>query len=157
MTIAHFVYGSTGAGKTTMSLKLSQENSAVVFSIDEWMKTLYWKDAPEDKVLEWALERVERCENQIWSVSKVLLTKKNPVVFDLGFSKKTQRDKFRKLILDAGFSAQIHYLDVDVQVRKKRVRERNKDLEKGLSIHVSDETFDWMENYFETPTEDELS
>jgi predicted kinase len=47
MQMAFLISGSTGAGKTTYSRKLAKERHALVFSIDEWMKTLFWMDAPQ--------------------------------------------------------------------------------------------------------------
>jgi len=44
--VFHFICGSTGAGKTTYALKLSDEIGAVRFSIDEWMAALFWMDTP---------------------------------------------------------------------------------------------------------------
>lgn len=37
----HLICGSTGAGKTTYSARLSEQTGAVSFSIDDWMVTLF--------------------------------------------------------------------------------------------------------------------
>jgi len=156
MATAHFIYGSTGAGKTTKSIELLKKSNAIVFSIDEWMKTLFWKDSDENTDLDWALERVARCEDQIWKTAKEVLSKNISVVFDLGFSKREQREKFKDLLRKENFKFEVHFLDIDVEIRKKRVQERNLEQDKTQSIYVSDETFDWMETYFEKPGDDEL-
>jgi predicted kinase len=65
----HLVCGSTGAGKTTYSLALTQRLNGVYFSIDEWMVRLFGKDQPEVLQLNWVMERVERCEQQIARVA----------------------------------------------------------------------------------------
>jgi hypothetical protein len=54
------------------------------------MKTLFWMDAPPGGDLQWALEPVRRCETQIWVTAKSLLDAGQPVVLDLGFSKKNK-------------------------------------------------------------------
>lgn len=68
----YLVVGSTGAGKTTYSYKLSQDLPAVVYSIDHWMKKLYWPDMPTSPDIEWFqnnhqwyMDRIHRCENMI--------------------------------------------------------------------------------------------
>jgi predicted kinase len=157
MQTAFLVSGSTGAGKTTYSRKLANELGALVFSIDEWMKTLFWMDSPEGGDLNWALERVRRCENQIWVIAQGLLQSGLPVVLDLGFSKKDQRDRFKSLIIASGHQPQLHFLDVSVAVRRNRVKERNLTKSETFEFNVDEKTFDWMESYFERPTPEELA
>ena len=41
----HLLCGPTGAGKTTYARELAEAESAVRFSIDEWMSALFWMDA----------------------------------------------------------------------------------------------------------------
>ena len=62
MATAHPVCGPTGAGKTTCALRPAGETGALRFSSDEWMRRLYFPDAPEPLSHQRALERVERCE-----------------------------------------------------------------------------------------------
>jgi adenylate kinase family enzyme len=45
-SIIILIVGSTGAGKTTYARKLAEQIQAVVYSIDDWMKGLYWQDMP---------------------------------------------------------------------------------------------------------------
>ena len=66
MGTAHLICGSTGAGKTTYAMKIAEAGGSVRFTIDEWMAALFFPDAPEPLSFQWALERVIRCENQIW-------------------------------------------------------------------------------------------
>src|SRR4051812_16997842 len=65
----HLVCGSTGAGKTTYALALTQHLKGVHFSIDEWMVGLFGKDQPKVLQFTWVMERVERCEQQIARVA----------------------------------------------------------------------------------------
>ena len=53
-TKIHMVCGSTGAGKTTYSMKLENALPAVRFSIDEWMMELFWPDASPETTFDWA-------------------------------------------------------------------------------------------------------
>jgi antitoxin VapB len=63
--LVHLICGSTGAGKTTYALQLSDRVGAVRFSIDEWMAALFWMDTPQSLDPAWSMERVERCLTQI--------------------------------------------------------------------------------------------
>lgn len=152
-----FVCGSTGAGKTTYSQKLSRANAAVRFSIDEWMKTLFWMDAPKDGGADysWAIERVERCETMIRALVSQLVEKSTNVVLDLGFSNLEQRERYYQWARDSGYSFELHFLDIPQDIRWKRVELRNQALDQN-SIPVDRKTFDWMENYFEKPSGEEL-
>lgn len=153
----HLVLGPQGAGKSTYSLQLAQQKSAVRFSIDEWMQSLFSPDLPKTMSLSWIMERVQRCEAQIWATASQIARAGGCVVLDLGFTKVESRKNFRRLAADIGAEVQIHVLDAPYPVRKERVRKRN--LEKGetFSFEVTPMMFDFMEKEFQPPTEDELS
>ena len=78
-------------------------------------------------------------------------------ILDLGLSKFSHREKFRKFALDNGIEVQLHYLDVSKEIRWQRVQNRNK--EKGFSyeFEVSESDFNFMETWFEQPTNQELN
>lgn len=157
MQTGFLISGSTGAGKTTYSRKLAKEKGALVFSIDEWMRTLFWMDAPKSGDVNWALERVQRCENQIWLIAKKLLDSGQSVIFDLGFSKRDQRERFKSFIVSSGHHYELHFLDVSVEIRRNRVKERNLKKSDTFEFNVDEATFEWMESYFERPTQEELA
>ena len=156
MQTVYLICGSTGAGKSTYSRKLGGTLGALVFSIDEWMKTLFWMDAGENTGLDWALERVRRCEDQIWTIAKDVLAGDRPVILDLGFSKADQRQKFRDLVATESHQFELHLLDLPADVRRRRVNERNLARSGTFEFELDEKTFDWMESYFERPTGDEL-
>lgn len=118
------VCGSTGAGKTTYSLALSNEIGAIRFSIDPWMQTLFSKDMT---ILDysWMIERVNRCYDQIWDVSQQILQLDGKVILDLGFTTREQRELFFIRARELGIQAELHYLDAPKNVRKARIEERN--------------------------------
>jgi predicted kinase len=153
--IVFLICGSTGSGKTTYSKELIKEHKAIYFSIDEYMKTLFWMDAPHPPTFDWAIEKVSRCETLIWQQTKAATALSYSVVLDLGFSETTQRDKFYKLLKSAAISYTIHFLDIPSSVRWERITKRNNAIDE-TSIFVSKESFDWMETYFQAPTEEEL-
>ncbi len=50
------VVGNTGAGKSTYSAQLAARENAIVFSVDEWMKTLFFMDMPDPPLYSWATD-----------------------------------------------------------------------------------------------------
>ena len=50
----------------------------------------------------------------------------------------------------------MHYLDVPRDVRRARITARNAHLSGAHAYAVSDEMFEWMEQWFEPPSDDEL-
>jgi predicted kinase len=155
--LIHLVCGSTGAGKTTYARRLSEETQGVLFSIDQWMTALFWMDSPSPLEVGWSMERVARCNDQIWTVAAQVAARDVPCVLDLGFSRLQERDRFAKLAYAAGFSVQLHIIDVPPGERWRRVQARN--AEKGethqLQFAVTREMFDFVETLWEPPDEAE--
>ena len=150
------VCGQTGAGKTTYSIELSEEIAAIRFSIDLWMQTLFAKDMTSLD-FSWMMERVERCQKQIWDVGKQVLNNNGNIVLDLGFTTKSQRDSFVRLADSVGVVAEIHYVRAPTEVRQQRVATRNREKDPAVyAFEVTDEVFSFMEPRFEIPNADEL-
>ena len=155
--LIHLVCGSTGAGKTTYAKRLCDQTQAVLFSIDQWMTALFWMDSPSPLDSGWSMERVARCNDQIWAVAAQVAARGTPCVLDLGFTRFQERDRFTKLADAAGFSVQLHILDVPAEERWRRVQARNE--EKGethqLQFAVTREMFDFVESMWEPPDDAE--
>ena len=150
------VCGPTGVGKTTYSISLSKKINAIRFSIDPWMKTLFAEDMTSLDY-SWMIERVNRCYEQIWEVSEQILRLGGSVVLDLGFTEKAQRKIFADRAKALGISAEVHYLDAPLAIRKNRVEKRN--TEKDPSVYAFDVTdfmINFMEPRFEKPDAEEL-
>lgn len=156
MPTVHLICGATGAGKTTYAKAVADRARGVRFSIDEWMASLFLADRPEQLSLSWAVERAARCEAQMWALAEELLARGTDVVFDVGLSRREHRDRFRLRAAQAGGQAKLHYLDVDAQARRERVRRRNVERTGTFWFEVTDEMFEFMEQRFEAPTDDEL-
>jgi len=155
MPTTHLICGPTGAGKTTVARKLAAEHGAVRFSIDEWMASLFAADAPDPLTFDWAIERVGRCEAQIWRTGLAVLAAGRDIVLDLGFTAREQRDRFRALAAADGFDVVLYHVTADRAVRLDRVRRRNEDRSEVFAFTVTDGMFDFMEDRFEPPTPDE--
>ncbi len=156
------IVGSTGAGKTTYSRKLAKELPAVVYSIDNWMKSLFGADMPEDPKPEWFHEnhewyvaRIKRCEAQIKDLSKNRALIAQQSILDLGFSTKDHRKDFINFFSKENVPVTIHFLDIDKGERKRRVESRNREKGDTYVMEVDDSLFDFMEGIFEPPSDSE--
>ena len=69
----HVIFGPSGAGKSTYGADLARRERAVAFSIDDWMARLFAQDMPQQPDFNWLMERVERCEAQIWSTAAAVM------------------------------------------------------------------------------------
>lgn len=152
----HLIVGNTGAGKTIYANQLRSKTKGVIFSIDQWNKTLFFPDKRETDGLDWFLERIDRVELMIQSLVIQLENSGVDAILDLGLSKFEHREKFRKFAFDNGFKAQLHFLDIPKEERLSRVLQRNNEKGETFEFEVSQENFDFMETWFEKPTADEL-
>jgi predicted kinase len=144
----HMICGPVGSGKTTYGRAFAADHRVAFFCLDEWMATLFMMDAPTPLTLDWALPRTVRCEQQIWTVARQLLGLGVDVVLELGFFTREQRRRVRDLATDAKVDVVVHFLDVPRDVRRERVRARNRG-SATYTVQVDDATFDWAEAYFE--------
>lgn len=156
MPTAHLICGSTGAGKTTYARALAERTGAIRLSIDEWMATLYWMDAPPENVYAWALERTERIERQMLALAGPLFAQGLDVVFDLGFFTRVQRGRIGAGVRALGGAVRLHYLPVPAAERWRRVAGRNGQQGETFALTVTREMFDFCEGLFEAPEEGEL-
>ena len=153
----HLICGSTGAGKTSYAMTLAKERGAIRFTVDEWMKTLFFPDLRPPIKFEWAMERIERCEAMMWIMCRQLLGQGKEVVLEISMSTRTLRDKHRGMAKALGSPYRLHYLDVDKAIRRARIRERNKNQGDTFAFEVNDDMFDFVEAMFEPPSADELA
>jgi len=152
----HLIVGNTGSGKTTYSTELKRKTNGIIFSIDTWNNTLFLADKKPTDGLEWFLERIERAEKMIMTLVSQLEISKTDSILDLGLSKFEHREKFRKFAELNGYELKTHFLDISKETRLIRVMERNKEKGDTFEFEVSKENFDFMENWFEKPTEKEM-
>ena len=152
----HLIVGNTGAGKTTYSNNLKKRAGGVVFSIDKWNSTLFFPDKQESDGVEWILERIEREETMILSLIDQLEENKIDSILDLGLSKYKHREKFREFAMRQGYKVKIHFIDISKEERRRRVFKRNTEKGGTFEFEVTEDDFDFMEKWFERPTEAEM-
>ena len=153
----HLIVGKTGSGKTTYSYELKKKTEGIIFSIDKWNNTLFLADKKKTDGLEWFLERIDRAENLIMDLVKQLESSNTDSILDLGLSKFEHREKFRAFAKAHNYEIKMHFLDVAKDVRLKRVMNRNTEKGKTFEFEVSQENFDFMEDWFEKPTDKEMT
>src|SRR6202007_137539 len=92
----HVIYGPSGAGKTTYANAFARREHAVPFILDEWMARLFGPDIPEPVDYNWLVERVGRCEAQIWSTVAATVAAGTAGILDLGLMRKADRERTRQ-------------------------------------------------------------
>ena len=152
----HLIVGNTGSGKTTYANSLKKKSKGILFSIDNWNKTLFLVDKTESDGLAWFLERIERAEKMITELVLQLEAVNTDSILDLGLSQYEHREKFRVFAEENNLEIKIHFLNVSKQVRKERVTKRNTEKGETFEFVVSDKDFEFMEAWFEPPTHREL-
>jgi predicted kinase len=156
ISTVYMVCGNTAAGKSTYSRALAKKHNAILFSIDPWMQALYGADYnPAKNDFNWLMERTERCKKQIREIAEQIIAQNRSVVLDFGFGDKESRDYYRTWAISQGAEVSLHFLDVPVEERRRRVRERNKEKGATFSFEVTDAMFDYVETMFTPPSEDE--
>ena len=152
----HLIVGNTGSGKTTYSTELKSKSKAIIFSIDNWNKTLFLEDKKPNDGLEWFLERIDRAETMMMDLIHQLEEVRVDAILDLGLSKLEHREKFRRFAQQNNYEIKIHFLDISKETRYKRVMKRNEEKGDTFAFEVSKENFNFMETWFEKPTKKEL-
>ena len=156
MPAIHIISGTQGAGKTTYAKALAEKVNGVHLSIDEWMWTLFGADLPSPVDMPWLMQRVGRCEKQIWNTTLQVYNCGTNVILDLGFMKVSDRERLLNKAADLGMQTQLHFINADYQTRLQRVMQRNVQKGNTFSFEVSPVAFNYMEQQFEQPTESEL-
>lgn len=153
----HLICGSTGAGKTTYAMALSERLGAVHFSIDDWMVRLYGPDAPQPPDWGWIATRVQRCQHLIAAMSLQTARRGVPAVLDLSFLRVTERERFAGLAHDADVPVKLHFVDVDPAERWRRVYERNANKGETYRVTVTRPMFEGIESMWQPPGDAELA
>jgi predicted kinase len=153
----HVIFGPSGAGKTSYAHAFSRRETAVAFVLDEWMAQLFAPDMPQPLEYEWMVERVARCEAQIWSAAAGVLATGTSVIFDIGLMRRADRARVREIAEAADLPLQFHFVTAPTEVRRARVAERNVIRGENFAIEVTQDMFEFIEGVFEPPEPAELA
>jgi predicted kinase len=151
------IFGPCGAGKTTYAHTFARREKAVAFILDDWMARMFGPDMPEPIEYEWMVERVARCEAQIWSVAAAIIGAGGSVILDIGLMRRADRGRIREIAEATGLPLQFHFVDAPQEVRRARVAGRNVVRGENFAIEVSPDMFDFIEGVYEPPEPAELA
>jgi predicted kinase len=151
------IFGPCGAGKTTYAHAFARREKAVAFILDDWMARMFGPDMPEPLQYDWMLERVGRCEAQIWSVAAGTIAAGTSVILDIGLMRVADRDRVRQIAEATELPLQFHFVDAPQEVRRARVASRNEVRGEGFAIPVSPDMFEFIEGVYEPPQPGELT
>lgn len=151
------IYGPSGAGKTTYANAFARRERAVAFILDEWMAQLFGPDIPAQVEYPWLVERVGRCEAQIWSTVAAVMASGTSVILDLGLMRKADRDRIREIAEAVELPLQWHYVTAPQEARRARVAERTQVHGKSFALQVTPDMFEFVEGVFEAPSSEELA
>lgn len=150
MTDIHFIIGSTGAGKTTYARRLAEDERALPFSIDEWMRESFAPDLTRASFADMN-ERVERARRQIWDVATKARTLGVPSVFDTGLLTRSSRAQAREEAARRGCAVRFHYVAAPAETRWARIAARNEARDGGFAFEVTRPMFDFIETIWQAP------
>lgn len=156
MTQVFLVEGPVGAGKSTFSASLGRRYRAPRLTLDDWMATLFSPDRPEVGVIEWYLERKDRCIAQIWKVACEVLEVGAPVVLELGLVRRASRRCLYERVDGAGIDLTVYVIDAPKAVRRARVARRNQERGATFSMEVPDPMFELADSMWEPPDDEEI-
>lgn len=156
----HLLIGPVGAGKTTFAAQLATRRDALVLNLDAWMANLFRPDRPADanqvEVMAWYAERVERCIDQIWEVTRGALAAGTEVVLEIGLIRRLDRERFYARVDAEAVDMRVYLVDAPREVRRARVLQRNRDKGATHSMDVPPEIFELASDMWEAPSEQEI-
>jgi predicted kinase len=156
MPSIHLIEGPVGAGKSTFAAQLSLNHQAPLLNLDEWMVTLFSPDRPDDGFMQWYMDRKDRCIEQIWRVACELIETGIDVVLEMGLVQVADRESFYSRVDGAGYELHVYLVDAATQVRRQRVRERNREQGRTFKMEVTDEIFEIANGAWQPPDEAEI-
>lgn len=139
--------GLPGAGKTTLARRLADEIPAVRLCPDEWMASLgvdLYDEAMRD-----------RLEVQFWRLAQGLLRLGQSVILESGFWLHSDRDEKRLGARALGAAVELHYLDVPLDERWRRIAARNAECPFG-AVPITRTQLEQYERFFQIPEQAEI-
>lgn len=91
VSFIHLIEGPIGAGKSTFAAKLARQIGAPHINLDDWMSTLFSPDRPTYDVVDWYLERKNRCIAQIWKLTCEVAKSGSDIILELGLILESDR------------------------------------------------------------------
>lgn len=157
MSHIHLIVGPVAAGKSTLALRLEREHRAVRMNLDEWMAELFAQDRPEGEVLEWYVERSQRCLDLIWKLTTRVIDAGANAVLEIGLIQQCDRQRLYERVEVIGCGLTIYVLDAPRGLRRERVQRRNLHQGETFSMVVPPHIFELASDMWEPLDEVECS
>jgi predicted kinase len=141
------ICGPPGAGKSTLAREIAEGGLALRLSVDEWMAHLGFDL--------WDVLARDRIDGLFWQLAQQLLALGQSVILESGFWLRTDRDEKRLGARALGARAELHYLDVGIDERWRRIEVRNASTTPG-DASITREQLEGMEGFFDAPQPAEL-
>jgi len=146
-----FICGKMGAGKSTKSNDIAQENNAVLLSEDEWLESLF-----PNKITSLAtyIEYSNQLKPQIKKLAQSILCTGTDVVLDFPANTVSQREWFRDIFSEIEAPHNLVYIELDNedclrQIEKRRIQQPER------AATDTQEMFEQVTKYFVEPQSDE--
>lgn len=146
----HLMLGLPGSGKTTLSLKLSEDLSLPRFSLDEE----YYLVVPNTQQSERDFAIEAQVETKIKDQVAALVRQGASVVLDFCPWGILRRREFYSFITSHGGIPQVHYLPVEREELMRRLQQRNTLRDERYQYMTAEMLGDFYRN-FEPPVADE--
>jgi len=146
-----FFCGKMGAGKSTKSKLLADEENAVLISEDEWLSSLYPDQITSfDDYVMFSRQLKPLIKTH---VQNILMTGTN-VVMDFPANTIAQRQWFKGLISEIGATHKLIYLHISDEVCLKHIAKRRTEQPERATFDT-EEVFYQVSQYFQEPMADE--
>ncbi len=149
MAQIQLIVGPVGAGKSTFGLQLSHDHAAVRLTLDDWMTRLFSPDRPAEGVMDWYVERCERCVDQIWRVAASLIAANTNVVLEIGLIRRHERERTYWRAETENIDLVVHVVDAPRALRRERVLARNSERGETFSMTVPEPIFELASDMWE--------
>jgi predicted kinase len=144
--------GIAGAGKTTYATQL-ESRGYVRLSIDEEVWERFGRhgvDYPPDRYTEYSAAAEATLERRLVA----LIQEGRNVVVDYSFWRKATRERYKPLIEGAGGRWELVYLKADRETVRRRLAQRNKQVDANAPFAITDEVLERYLASFEEPRDE---
>lgn len=157
MSPIYLIEGPVGAGKSTYAQFLASQLPATHIALDEWFAKLFSPDRPSEDFIAWYLQRKDRLLDVIWHHA-VAMSKVNQVpILELGLIQRRARYDLYAKAQEIGATIKLCILNTPLEVRRRRVRQRNEQRGATFSMVVPDHIFELASSMWEAPDHDEIT
>ena len=132
----HLLHGLPGCGKTHFARRLAAECRGVHLSHDEWVLRLFGP-RPTGAQIESVREPIHE---MLWTCTARIVATGTDVILDFGFWTRSDRDRARERVCQAGALPRLYTFDCSAQLAWERVQRRNS-REPTDSLHIDEQAF----------------